>query len=120
MTPGREVRDVLTEQDREALADACDAGIDFERAWIRFIRHGDESMLLPVVERIVARHIAEAEQETARLREGIAALADEWEHRYDSGDHMLGTPDGTGYYDLLAGELRALLDSPARGVGGGV
>jgi len=39
----------------------------------------------------------------------VEALADEWEHRYDTGDHMLGCPDGAGYYDLLTTDLRAAL-----------
>ena len=47
----------------------------------------------------------------------VAALADEWGHRYDSGDHMLGCPDGTGYYDLLAYELRAALGGDGGGMG---
>jgi hypothetical protein len=50
--------------------------------------------------------LAAHEAREARVR----ALADEWEHRYDAGDHMVGCPDGAGYYDLLADELRAALD----------
>ncbi len=49
----------------------------------------------------------------------LTALADEWDRRYDAGDHMVGCADGSGYYDLLADKLRALLDSSQGDVGGG-
>jgi hypothetical protein len=39
----------LTEQERDDIAAACDAALDFGAAWVRFLRNGDESMLLPVI-----------------------------------------------------------------------
>lgn len=44
----------LTEQQREQIADACDAAFDFGDTWIRFLRNGNETMLLPVVARMLA------------------------------------------------------------------
>lgn len=44
----------LTPEQREQIADACDAAFNFGDTWIRFLRTGDESMLLPVVAQMLA------------------------------------------------------------------
>lgn len=59
---------VLTEVERDALADGCDAGWFAGATWVRFIRSGDEDMVIPVVERIVADRLA---AERARWVEAI-------------------------------------------------
>jgi queuine/archaeosine tRNA-ribosyltransferase len=56
-----------------------------------------------------ARLRADRDQARAQV-ERVRSLADEYAHRYDAGDHMLGCPDGAGYYDLVADEIRAALD----------
>jgi hypothetical protein len=80
----------LTEQERAEIAAACDAAIDFGSAWVRFLRNGDEQMLLPVVERIVAARIASAVVEwSSRANEGLsvavlAAKAEAWDEGFAS------------------------------------
>jgi hypothetical protein len=49
----------LNETQREQIADACDAAFDFGETWIRFLRNGDESMLLPVIADLLADAWAE-------------------------------------------------------------
>jgi hypothetical protein len=44
----------LTDAERELIADACDAARDFGDTWIRFLRNGQESMLLPTIEGILS------------------------------------------------------------------
>lgn len=43
------------------------------------------------------------------VRDRVTALAAEFDRRYANREGMLGCPDGAGYYDLLADELRAAI-----------
>lgn len=66
-----------------------------------------------LIEDWLAAHTnAAVEQARAEVNTGwvakVEALADEWDHRYEAGDHMVGCRDGSGYYDLLADEIRTL------------
>ena len=98
----------LGREDRDAIADACDAAYEFGDAWVRSIQSGLEDMLLPVIAQIADRRAAEA-------RERVKVLLDYWETAlgenrcpscYASPEH--DCDHGEGYHHALS-DLRAAL-----------
>lgn len=74
-----EAKGLLTEADLEQIALACDAMFDFGDTWVRFLREGNETVLLPVIESILAAHTpegAEGEREVDPAQRHRDALAD--------------------------------------------
>ena len=104
----------------ETIAVKVTVNTDELREWAGkhadFGHHGVAHVLYKAAsdgESLTDQAIREAvEQARAEVNAGwtaaVEALADEWDHRYEAGDHMVGCRDGSGYYDLLADEIRTL------------